>query len=569
MKSAAHIDAQLMDRYPILGLARLYHKTTRGQALSFNERPYLVEMYADLPNLPHMVGRKATQTGWSELLIQYALWKAGWKGETVAYVLPTHKDRDRFVAQRINTVLLGVPAYACRVPGGVHGPADGADSLRAKNFGDGRMLFLSSKTPGDFVEFSADTMVIDEFDLCDPANLANARNRLREAPNPQYFVIGNPTLPNIGISAAFDRSDGRRWFHACDRCGHHQRLDWFANIVEKDDSGRWVPRDRGFDPMAGPSGRDIRPVCIRCGEPFNRHALQGQWVAERPGYLRGYAMSRLDVLSQNFGALYIEWLEAQEDTIKIAAFVNGVLGEPWEGRGQAVTMEMLTRAGVGTAIEEVGTDAYKDVAVSAGLDVGSKLNLIISVKERFGPENARRTVRRTVHIGEYQTFKEVERVIRSFWVDCLVVDSLPETRKSKELQNKLKVDDDRGHSCRVWLARYAMQERVGRMAYGMNLNYKDRVVTVDRTQVLDATLDELAADPPSRIFPRDANAVDDFARQMRAPKRLMDKRNRRFIWSKPGPDHYRHADAYDRIARDIINRGGAYHSVVIEGPWSP
>ena len=39
----------LADQHPLLALAMLHHRNTRGQPMSFVDRPYLVELYHDAP----------------------------------------------------------------------------------------------------------------------------------------------------------------------------------------------------------------------------------------------------------------------------------------------------------------------------------------------------------------------------------------------------------------------------------------------------------------------------------------------------------------------------------------
>lgn len=82
---------------PLLRMALVYHRNTRGQPLQFRDKPYLIELYTDITSLDDVVVRKAVQTGVSELCIQLALERAGWGGRIVAYVLPTYSIRDRFV----------------------------------------------------------------------------------------------------------------------------------------------------------------------------------------------------------------------------------------------------------------------------------------------------------------------------------------------------------------------------------------------------------------------------------------------------------------------------------------
>ena len=109
---SAKIINSLSSAYPLLGIALKHHRTTRGMPLSFADKPYLIELYKDFPKIDGADGMKAVQVGWSELLIQLVLERAGFSGRVTAYILPTFQLRDRFVQQRVDPLLSSVPADA-------------------------------------------------------------------------------------------------------------------------------------------------------------------------------------------------------------------------------------------------------------------------------------------------------------------------------------------------------------------------------------------------------------------------------------------------------------------------
>ena len=176
-------------QYPLIGQALIHHRNTRGMPMSFKNMPFLVQMYKDLPELEGADICKAVQTGLSELFICMAMREAGWNGRIVAYVLPTFSIRDRFVTQRVNKILLGSKGYRSFLKANKDQTNWDLGNNRIKRFGSGSLLFLGSNTSGDFVEFSADTLIIDEFDQCDRDNLAKGYDRLRASPNPKFVRL--------------------------------------------------------------------------------------------------------------------------------------------------------------------------------------------------------------------------------------------------------------------------------------------------------------------------------------------------------------------------------------------
>ncbi len=544
--------AALSREHPLLGRSLTTHEATRQNPMSFKDRPCLVELYADARKMEDVVIQKAVQTGVSEWAVQVLFDAAGWRGRIVAYVLPTYAIRNRFVTTRIDTLLQRIPVYR-RLGSGMQIGVDdrsgrgkketGSRSL--KRFGSGSILFLGSGTDNDFVEFSADVMIVDEYDRCKVSNLSLAIDRLRESPYPQYFNISNPTLPNIGISRLFDDSDKRRWHHSCERCGERQPLDWFENVVMKRDDGTWMLRDeeRG--------GRGARPICRRCRRPFDRRPEDALWVSEATHKTtRGYHMSRLDVLSDPIEDLFKEWLKAQGSPEHIRAFYTSVLGIPYQFEGTRLSVTALEAVANGAAMDWTGGESYRDKVVTAGVDVGSYLHTQVSVIERDDNNNP---VRETVFIAALRSFEEVADVLRRFHVNVAVVDAYPEIHKAQELRDEFLESGE----CDLWLCRFFPTPRVGAQRYGMRLKHHGHVIQVDRTSVFDVSFKDIV--DGNRQLPVDVMSVASWAEQMCAPVRIVDSEKAKIMWVEgTKADHFRLADVYDRVASDLLDVGGTF-----------
>lgn len=556
----ATTSAALHNRYPFLGMARCHHTNKRAAFMSFADKPYLIPLYAMLPGFTEAAFCKATQTGLSELLIAYILHESGWNDRICAYVLPQYKTSERFVADRIDPVILRTPAYAARLPGGVLGMEDatgGKGNLKRKRFGRrGSLLFLGSNTPADFIEFSCDVAIIDELDDCDMANIAKIKDRTRESDTPQIFRVSNPRIPGRGISKRWAHGTRARWFHKCGRCGHRQPMDWFKNFVERDSLGAYYPRDR--ERAESPSLGDIRPVCVRCKRPWERIADGSVWVAEHPSKDEdSIHISRLDVLSsrrdpQPMRSGYKEFIMALTDRQALTAWWAGFLGWTRQDEGTSVTQEAITQASSGPALDYNGGYEYKDKTVVMGVDVGSMLNIKISSLSTTDDER-HPYKRTTIWTGAARDFEDLIAMQERYHVDVMVIDALPETRKVKEIRDHFINEG----TCQVWLCLYNKTPKVGAMAFGIKMNYEDQTITVDRTQLLDTTLDDLKHG--RMILPVDIDTVLHFADQMIAPKRIL-KDNGRIVWDEgTDPDHYRHADAYERVAVAIHDMSGGYY----------
>ena len=592
--------------YPLIGSALLRHRSTRGRPMSFRWRPFLVELYADLAHGGKVGPRdgvpggadivSAPQTGKSDLFIQMAIHEAGWEGRFVAYVLPTQGKRNDFVTRRINTHLQEVPAYRARLPGGDEGTAriPETGNMKTKRLGSGMMLFLGANTDTDWVEFSADTMILDEYDLCWEAsfrsdgtvgNLDKANDRLREGREPRLFRLGNPEIARGGMEALWAAGDQRDWHFRCGHCGERQAIEWDVNIARQEDSGRWALRDR--DAVLDPDA-PVRPVCRRCARPFDRDPAGACWVpASLVARRRSYRISRFDAIDQPIRPAWEEFLEALVDTQKMRGWRRGWEGRAWEPASARLTREDIVDAAVLGTNDPAGGDAYSG-AMTMGVDVGAVLNVIVS---RLVRGAGGRTERRAVFVATVGSFEQVLDVAKRYRVRTAVVDARPETRKAQELRDDLKRV---GIDC--WLCQFSPSARADREEFAMRLDQRARVVTVDRTQLLDVSADACRAgaalgralssaglrQPPVwtdlepavravalaplpdpgidgvRLWPSDVDTVLGFTAQMRAPQRLL-KENGTIVWDERGqPDHFRLTDAYDLLAMKLDGRGGSF-----------
>ena len=554
---------------PGIEMAVFRHRTTRNTAMSFKMMPSTIELAIDFfkPDFEGADIEAATQTGKTDILTQVAWYNAGWRGRTVAYVLPTVGKRNDFVHRRVEEPHELIPEYSRMVlKAQMRGKAKGRkkkatkqSSLRMRRFGLGRLQYLSAATPSDFSEFSADCMILDEYDECLawPKNVKKAWNRLRNAPDKQLFRIANPHMEDWGIDELFKQGDGRLFHWKCLACNERQPLEWYDNIVHRKDDGSFAPRDaeRARDLiLSGGVGPDIRPVCRNCHRPFERDPYHAAWVAERPGRRRSYRMTRLDVLLDRLWDLWIEFQKCKGRRVDLEEFSSGALGKPHSSGGMRLTTAMLEKLCVGGMNKTHGdAECNKNLQVM-GVDVGGELNVQIDRVHRHPSERGEIT-RETICLLTTPSFDEVIRLIDSFKVSVAAFDADPETRKVKEVMDWARKKRDR--SVGVWACRFFPTARVGQQAYGMELDYGDRSVRADRTQLLDSTFDEIAQE--ERAFPMDARSIDGWIDQMKAPKRVLSDRGDRYVWDEgEAADHYRLADSYARIAADISQMGAGF-----------
>lgn len=553
------VDAHLMYR-----LAHYYHTTEAAIPLSFLDMPFLLEIYRDMPTVPEMVAQKCTQVGWTEAGNVFGMMQTGVRGRRHAIVLPDDDMVKNFVQDRVQPMVERVAYY--RELARVAHRTKHADNVHLRHLGHGSWRFVGSQKAAKLREFPTDSILVDEVDECNPANLPLVRDRVRNSSAPQLFWFGNPRRPGGGVSRMFENSDQREWYQSCTRCGFLQRVDWFENMVMHDEAGRWIPRDHERarhlteQSLPGPA-TDIRPVCTRCKEPWSRVAARARWVIGNPGSARrGYHVSRMDHLGQSLWKLFREWVDAQEDMNMLAAFYSGALGLGFEPKGGQLTTRDLQACMTGVPMDYTGGLHYRTEQVVAGVDVGAVFNVDVAVLEQrrddpTDPKSERFTCRRSVWVGAVKSWQELEDVLDRYHVRMTVIDAEPEHHAAQEFRDHC----NRNTPHLVWLARYTDQPRIGALPYGMKLLMEDgrMEAQADKHALTDATVAEIRRG--RREFPTDVELTLAWSDQMRAPIRKLvpTPQGERYRWERgPKRDDYRQADNYQRMAADILQMAG-------------
>lgn len=559
------VEAAVHDAAPLLRIAREVHQARRGDPILFHDKPFLPALYAELPKRERADVRKSGQTGLTELVIQLLLYESGWLGRICAYVLPTDRKVGQLVADRVDRLLEEVPAYRRLLPyGDSTKRLPELGNLSRKRVGPGTLLFLGAEARNNWTEWSGDTLVVDEYDDCDEANVALGLDRLKVAQREgraRMIQISNPTAgPGRGIDRLWAAGSRGAWYQRCTRCKHRQCIDWFVHIVERDDDGRWVPRDRARAGGDGPLLGDLRPVCVRCHQPFERTAEGALWVHERSPAQHRFTvtMGEPDCLPtgprhQPYRDLYARWVAAQGNDALISAFHIMALGKPRQPEGGAMSAEVLQKAATGAPMDPTGASTPGRAVVMAS-DVGGTFHVTIAeiIPDLSLPDGGKR---RKLWTGTARSWADLEAIRKRYHPGIIVVDNGPETTAGRDwcaaAEASATEEAKRGEgpaSCYAFRCAFHSGARAAGSDLAIKLDVTDRLVTVDRTQLLDRAWYDLR--DGLCILPDDVLAVPGFAEQMRTPVRVVNEHNGTASWSK-GNDHYRLADGYERVALSL------------------
>lgn len=584
--------SSLARRFPLLGGALTRHQSSRGTPISFRGREYLVELYC-VAQREGFDAVKAPQLGLSELLIQLALQEAGWEGRIVAYALPTGHLRDGFVNRRVNRLLRDVPAYRNRVrevdlealrdedqPAGSARARkvrtrrqvaelrkmrkSSTDSLKLKRLGSGQILFLGAGSDGDFVEFSADTLILDEYDLCWEAselNVLKAEDRLLESAAPKVYRLGNAETSRRGISSIYEEGDAREWHWKCPRCGEWQPIDWLRNVVDEQDGTPKLLDGRA----AADLSRDVGICCLRCRRPFLREeATKRCWVPHRVGVGRkSYRMCRWDSTRTPVRALWTSYLQARISATKLKAWWRAVAARVYEPSSGRLTHSDVMGAAILPPLD------LSARATTAGIDVGTLCHFVAS---NLVPGPTGHVERRAVWVGSIRDEAGVIDALQRHRVEVAVIDGAPEPRFAARVRNAA-----REFGCKVFVCSFTggLIPKATDELFGLVRKPEGNGISVDRTQVFDAAADGIRqgrligeSDPElpypdvgedfARLWPSDVDTALGFVSQVCEPVRAIDEKGRAYWTKTERADHYRLADVYDLVATVLYSTGGTY-----------
>lgn len=218
---------------------------------------------------------------------------------------------------------------------------DAGNTLLLKEF-DGGLLFMTGANSSVGLRSKPiRNLFLDEIDDY-PGDVDNQGDPLEQAitrtstfeRNRKIFIPSTPTVRSTSkIEPRFLRGDQRYYYVPCPHCGHYQRLQFGAL--------KW--------PKGEPT--KVHYECENCPTPiYNHHKTAmleaGEWRAHAPqnaGRTASFHISSLysPVGWKSWATIAEQWESAQGFPDRLKVFVNTVLGETWEERGEAPDWQKL------------------------------------------------------------------------------------------------------------------------------------------------------------------------------------------------------------------------------------
>lgn len=320
---------------------------------------------------------KSARVGYTKILDHVVGYFMHQDPSPILAVQPRVEDAEDYSKTEIVPMLRDTPVLAELA--GDSKAKDSNQTILKKILKNGSSItFVGANSPGGFRRITARVILFDEVDGY-PTGGAGAEGdqislgvkRSETFWNRKIVIGSTPTVKGYSrIEKAFVEGDQRRYHVPCPHCGEYQVLEWGGPDTphgmkwDKDENGMALPDTVYY--VCKENGCVIKdedkPEMVAAGrwiaaQPFKRHASFHIWA--------GYSLFP----NASWRNLVAEWLRVKDDPLLRQTFINLVLGEPYEDRGDKALNEnrLAARGEVwpaevpqGVAVVTVGVDTQDD-----------------------------------------------------------------------------------------------------------------------------------------------------------------------------------------------------------------
>ena len=325
------------------------------------------------PAITYITVQKSARVGWTKIMNAAIAYYMHQDPCPIMVVQPTLADAQGYSKEEIAPMLRDVPVLKDIVQ--VQKTRRTGQTILMKHFPGGLLDIIGSNSGAGFRRKSRRVLIFDEVDGLavsaggegDPLKLGIRRTE--HYSNRKILAGSTPLVAGVSrIAEMYEEGDGRKYFVPCPHCGH---MDVF--VFRRQETGGH------FMTWADGKPETARFVCSENGcviEHKDKRAMvaAGEWRASRP--FAGHASFHIWAaysMSPNatWAQLAKEFIDSNKGgPEKLKTFVNTVLGETWNDKGEAPDWELLfmTRREpypIGSVNEKVGfltcgVDVQKD-----------------------------------------------------------------------------------------------------------------------------------------------------------------------------------------------------------------
>lgn len=470
----------------------------------------------------HIFAKKPSQVGVSEIMLALAVWMnlrglPKWKG--CGYFFPAREQLQDHIKARF------LPMFDYENDRSLELRSKlGQQNLRYIALNRKPIYFRSGQTRRELISIALDCAIIDEFDEFQNPISVVPTLEARFGQSDYGFIFGGstPTIPEIGIDAAYAMSNQYNWYAPCTRCGVK-----FSPVVEV--------LSRGFEScvVKAPISGDVGFICPNCHDLTQTNGIPGgDWILDekKDNQNYGYAVSRLFTPRHKLNKM----LEDYELGHNLQEFYNSTLGLAYAPKNARLTRSSIFECATGP--EQVPTSSSESLWM--GIDVGKKCHWVVG-RQTEG--------KRVVVAYGACNFDDLNAVVSRYNVKYCVIDLRPYEQEVKRFiggrRGFVACEFNTGHQ-EDWF-RFLIADEDTR-------GEKTRMVKADKTQCCDILINEIA-NKHTFVFPSSVKGDNLFISQMCAPVRMektdKDRGDITAIYGNGGrADHYFFACSYLMLA---------------------
>ncbi|NMT25034.1 phage terminase large subunit family protein [Serratia marcescens] len=343
-----------------------------GRFRSFAYQDGMMDAITD-PAVTQVSVMKSARVGYTKILDHVVGYYLAHDPSPILIVQPRVEDAEDYSKTEIAPMLRDTPVLAeiCGDPKA----KDSNQTILKKTFANGANLTLvGANSPGGFRRITCRIILFDEVDGypsggagVEGDQIALGIKRSETYWNRKIALGSTPTVKGTSrIEKAYEESDQRRYYVPCPHCGEFQVLEWggpetpYGIKWDKDENGEGIPESAYY--VCRHNG------CVIHHNEKSGMVKRGEWRATKP--FKGHAGFHIWAGYSLFPNaawkhLVAEWLRVKNDPLMRQTFINLVLGEPYEDRGEKALSEkrLLERCEVYAAEVPDGV-----VVLTAGID---------------------------------------------------------------------------------------------------------------------------------------------------------------------------------------------------------
>jgi hypothetical protein len=336
------------------------HAYLEGKRFSFTNYEFQRRIMDDPARVVNTV--KAAQLGLTVTTMMYLLAVLATQRMSVIYALPSANDAQKLVTTKLNPIIYNTPELKRLLNVSV-------DSTELKEINGNFLFTRGTKSETAALSISADVLVVDELDRCDPDTLKQFRSRLQASPHKIIRQFSTPTIDGLGISREAEASVRYRHFCTCAHCEHRFLPSYWTDIVVPDYDRPLGELDRLN--LKDVKWKEARWNCPNCGRDPELDASRLEWVPENPNDSYEASTYYVGPITAHKTLKPDYLVRSSTEFNTLSEFKNQVLGETSQEESQQLVPADLEKAFTTSPLDSselhcLGVDIGQMCAVTVG-----------------------------------------------------------------------------------------------------------------------------------------------------------------------------------------------------------